>query len=196
MTYYNKVLDKDNLLSIVAKPLGGFKDNYLDSQPLNLIVPFDEYIDLVEYLIENDLDVLRTDIEVYKKLLSSKDGRKNPLLYKYFYYDIALSGLAELEKSYLKGKLSTRILADFGDDVSPNKTCMLNGVLDLIATWFSKQEINLLQTQLSKVTNLNFNNITECSDDTIENIYIYYLYVVYLGLALCNKNYLLKIEEV
>ena len=187
----NIVLTKNNLLTFFVKPNKGFVDHYVSSQPLSLYIPYTEYVTFVKEFISTDLDVLRNPISVYKNAIKFGDHSINML--KLFQYDVALSALTEIKKSFSKGFSCTRIfgLVDCGTDVEI-KSIKFDSAPNFVKDNFTNYE--MLDVHSFVQENYPMANIID-SNANESNIRMYYVCLALMGVFKLKKNYIISMEE-
>lgn len=193
MTYTNVVLEKSHILAFLVKPSNGFTEHYVSSQPLSLYIPYTEYISLVKDLINLNLDILRTPISVYKNAL--RHGEQSIPMLKLYHYDIALSGLEEIYKSYRRGFQCTRIfgLVDCNSDLEV-KSLSFESSAEFIQANFSQVERTELHELINSKKSIPRSILTE-SDDMLVNTYMYYTCMAFMGVFKLQKNFIITVKE-
>lgn len=194
MTNTNIVLDKNHILAFLVKPSKGFSEHYVSSQPLNLYIPYTEYIALIKDLIMLNLDILRTSISVYKNAL--KFGEDSTQMIKLYNYDISLSGLEEVYKSTLKGFPCTRIysLVDCYNIDLEVKTISFETSAEFIQANFTQAERQELHQLIRSHKNIPMNVLTE-QKELIDNAYMYYLCMAFMGVFKFPKKFIITVKE-
>lgn len=193
MHYTNLVLNGGQLLSFLVEPTRGFTGHYCSSSPLNLYVPYTEYIRLINDLIKLRLDILRTPLEVYEKAVSNGEYSKSMI--RLYYYTIALSGLYELSESCKKEHECTRIFCMFDEEDEKGVTKLeFPQIPEFVLENFSDKERSELIKLIRKNNGVNVAKVH--NQDIKGNINMYYTCLGYLGAYLYNKGVLLNIEGV
>lgn len=194
MTYTNMVLDKSHILAFIVNPNKGFKEHYVSSQPLNLYIPYSEYLALIKELVSLKLDILRTSISVYSSALS--DGDYSSKMIKLYYYDIALSGLEEIRKSLLSSSKCTRIFGLM--DVKKNADILeidFNESANFVMSNFSDKQRLYLQQMIFKCTNIPADIIMCKNEELVDNIYMYLTSMSYMGIFKYKDRFALNVKE-
>lgn len=189
----NIVLDKSHLLAFLVRPNVGFPEHYVSSQPLSLYIPYTYYISLVKDLIKLNLDILRTPLSVYKKNIKFGDNSLSML--KLYHFDIALSGLEEIFKSYSKGFPCTRIfsLVDCNSELRI-ETISFNSSAEFIKTNFTQVERTELHEFIRNYKIIPRSIFSE-KGELLTNTYMYYICMALFGVFKMNKDFIITVEE-
>lgn len=193
MTYTNVVLDKSHLLAFLVKPTTGFTEHYVSSQPLSLYIPYTEYLSLIKDLTSINLDILRTPISVYRGALSA--GEYSTMMYRLYHYDIALSGLEEVRRSYRRGFRCTRIFGSVNSNSS--KTVNIVGfesAADFVQDNFTEQERQVLHQFIQKNFDIQIGLLWK-NYELIDNVHMYFMCMAFLGVYKFGKDFIISVKE-
>ena len=201
MKYEDVILDKDHLLAFLVRPDTGFTEHYVSSKPLNLYIPYTEYLALVKDLVKDNLDILRVPLNTYRERLYAND---HVSLVRLYYYEIAFAGFSELIKSDKRGKLCTRIF-DYLDiesnGVPIKKLDFVTESKNFINTNFLNIDKNTNQQELQVIFNLlvdNYHIPTHFmwpKSGLEYNTHMFYTYVSYFSVFKFWKNYYITFKE-
>lgn len=195
MTYTNIVLDKEHLLAFLVGRSGVIVEHYVSSQPINIIIPYSEYLSFIKNIVKDDLDILRNPISVYKSALSAGEYSNNMI--KMYHYDIFLIGIDELNKSSARSLECTRIFCNIDvENIYKYKKIKvgIDDIVNLMINNFSKEERDLINLKISKLNPVNPNIFNDSNLSINLNMYFYLCCI--LGVYLCNKNFTVILEEV
>lgn len=110
------VASSDNMLSLFV---GADIIHPFRFEPyLQIVIPFDEYIEFVERMVQQNLDILSFPIQRYRTLLETRDTQK---LRKYYLYDMsaAVANEVVLGNAYRReGTVITHLLTGVDDEIS------------------------------------------------------------------------------
>lgn len=195
MTNTSLKLEKNNILAFLVKPNNGFTEHYVSSQPLNLYIPYTQYLSLVKELIYLNLNILRTDISTYKNAISYGDFSTQML--KLYHYDIALAGLEELHKSNNSNHQCTRIfgLIDEYKGKFEVKTISYDNSAEFLVANFSQDERTVFTNLMLKKKSLDFKKVLE-TDEIINNGNMLSIILLCFGVYISeNPKFIISIEE-
>ena len=152
MGKYKIQLDNNHMLSILGNDLDL---PYRHQGYLNLIVPYDEYIQFTKMMVHNSLHVLSLTLDTYKNALRALD---DSLLLRLFYLDVSCAQANELSLSIRKGVDSTIITHLF--DVA-TKEFVLTDISKCIGE-FNREEIQKATKSLLKdLGSIELSNVSE-----------------------------------
>lgn len=192
LTNANIVLNKSQLLAFLVKPSNGFSEHYVSSQPLNLYIPYTEYVTLIGELVGSNFNYLKESIDVYRKNLGNHNS-----LYRLFCLDVAKAGFTEVSKSMSDEYESTKILAKYDEIIRPRytvKDISISETSSVFMEQFTEAERKDLIKHIESNIDIVFSEVLK-KVNNISNINMFLLSAIYYGIYLFDKRIILNIKE-